>query len=305
MSERARPDPKRHGRSDPRQAADRPLLITGATGTLGRAFAHQCEAQGHAHRLLTRQEMDLACPTAIAAMLTATEPRAVINAAGFVRVDAAETEAAACIRDNTEAATNLAIACAARRIGLLTFSTDLVFDGTKTTPYVERDATGPLNRYGQSKLAAERSVLTIFPDALVIRTSAFFGPQDPHNFAVAVLRTLRAGRCFAAADDLVVTPTYVPDLVRRSLELLLGGAHGLGHLSSGDPLSWAAFARRIATQAGLPATRIDAVPHARLAMTAPRPRYTALISERGWSLPSLQNALPRWLEALDPRLLQQ
>lgn len=282
----------------------RPLLITGATGTLGRAFARLCETHAIAHRLLTRQEMDLACPASIAAMLTATHPWAVVNTAGFVRVDAAETETDACTRDNTQAAANLALACAARDIQLLTFSTDMVFDGAKTTPYVESDAAGPRNRYGHSKLAAEQAVLAAHPGALVIRTSGFFGPHDPHNFAVAVLRTLLAGHTFRAANDLVVSPTYVPDLVQRCLGLLLDQERGIGHLSSGEALSWAAFARRVAALADLPAARIEAVPHACLALGAPRPPYAALASERGWTLPALEDALSRWFAALDRTMLR-
>lgn len=308
MTKGARPDEasNRDLRREPlggRLAPARPLLITGATGTLGRAFARLCEAHGVAHHLLTRREMDLASPAAIVTMLTATHPWAVINTAGFVRIDAAETEAAACTRDNTTAAANLAVACAEHGVQLLTFSTDMVFDGRKTTPYLESDRAAPLNRYGHSKLAAELAVLAALPDALVIRTSAFFGPSDPHNFAVAVLRTLHAGHSFAAADDLTISPTYVPDLVQRCLGLLLDQASGIGHLSSGEALTWAAFARRIAALAGLSAGLVEGVPHTRLGMTAARPRYAALGSERGWSLPTLEDSLHRWLDELDPQLL--
>ena len=285
-----------------RPAQVRPLLITGAAGTLGRAFARLCEAHDVAHRLLTRQDLDLASPAAIVTMLTATRPWAVINAAGYVRIDAAETEAAACTRDNTAAATNLALACAAQGIQLLTFSTDMVFDGHKTTPYLESDPAAPLNHYGRCKRAAELGVLAALPEALVIRTSAFFGPSDPHNFAIAVLRTLHAGHSFLAADDLTVSPTYVPDLVQRCLGLLLDQTSGIGHLSSGEAVTWAAFARRIAAIAGLSAARVAGVPHTRLGLIAARPAYAALGSERGWSLPSLDDALHRWLTDLDPQL---
>lgn len=79
---------------------------------------------------------------------------------------------------------------------------------------------------------------------------------------------------------------------------------GIGHLSSGEALSWAAFARRVAALADLPAARIEAVPHARLALGAPRPPYAALASERGWTLPALEDALSRWFAALDRTMLR-
>jgi dTDP-4-dehydrorhamnose reductase len=77
-------------------------------------------------------------------------------------------------------------------------------------PYVESDPPAPLNVYGRSKAEAERRVLECHPAALVVRTSAFFGPWDEYNYVALVLRALRAGKPFLAATDLVVSPTYVP-----------------------------------------------------------------------------------------------
>src|SRR5205085_12659868 len=132
-------------------------------------------------------------------------PGAVVNAAGYVRVDDAEREAERCFRENTLGAENVASACAKHRLACVTFSSDLVFDGARDEPYLETDAPAPLNVYGRTKAEAEARVLAAYPDALVVRTSAFFGPWDEHNYVTAALRALRAGRPFRAATDMVVS----------------------------------------------------------------------------------------------------
>ncbi len=117
----------------------RQLLITGATGTLGRAFSRICEHRGLEHTLLSRREMDIADPASVAAALACHQPWAVVNTAGYVRVADAEREPDACFRENAAGAETLARACAARGIPLVTFSSDLVFDGRLGRAYAESD----------------------------------------------------------------------------------------------------------------------------------------------------------------------
>jgi dTDP-4-dehydrorhamnose reductase len=142
--------------------------------------------------------------------LTELNPWAVVNTAGYVLVDDAEREPDTCRRVNTDGAAILAHSCQKLGVALLTFSSDLVFDGAVHSPYVESDRVAPLNVYGQSKAEAEVKVLEACPTSLVIRTSAFFGPWDEYNFISVALRTLAAGHTFVAAQDSVVSPTYVP-----------------------------------------------------------------------------------------------
>jgi dTDP-4-dehydrorhamnose reductase len=285
------PAPRADGRP-PRPP--RPLAIAGAGGTLGRAFARLCGVRGIAHRALGRGEMDVADPASVRAMLDGLRPWAVVNAAGYVRVDDAEREPGACFRENADGAAVLAEGCAARGIPLLTFSSDLVFDGMRNAPYTERDAPSPVNVYGRSKADAERRVLEVHRAALVVRTAAFFGPWDEHNFVTLALRALREGHPFAAADDATVSPTYVPDLVHAALDLLIDGEGGVWHLANGGAATWAELARRAAAAAGVDASGIEPVSTADLHLPAPRPLYTALASERGWPLPSLDDALARY-----------
>ncbi|MDQ3916996.1 MAG: sugar nucleotide-binding protein [Acidobacteriota bacterium] len=273
----------------------RTLLLTGATGTLGRAFARACRARAIPYRLLTRAEMDIADPSSVESALEEFGPWAVVNAAGYVRVDDAEREPELCRRENADGPAVLADACAARGVALVTFSSDLVFDGSAQRPYVERDVTSPLNAYGQSKAEAEARVLAAHPSALVVRTSAFFGPEDDYNFVTVALRTLAGGRRFAAARDSVVSPTYVPDLACACLDLLIDGERGLWHLSNQGALTWAELARRAARLAGLDADLVEARPSNSLGLVAARPRFSALASERGLLLPPLESALRRYV----------
>ena len=278
-----------------RRPAARPLLITGATGTLGQAIAGACRLRGLEHQLLDRAAMQIDKPARVAAVLDALEPWGVVNAAGWVAVDDAEGQEARCARANTEGAITLARACAERGVHCTLFSSDLVFDGAKDEPYVEADVPAPLNAYGRSKAAMAAAVLEAWPNTLVVRTAAFFAPHDPHNFAMAVERTLRGGRRFLASED-VVTPTYVPDLVSACLDLAIDGEGGVRHLAGGEALSWVAFGRRLADALGLDPSLVVPASPAELGWRAPRPREVALVSTRGQLLPSLTDALRRHVE---------
>jgi dTDP-4-dehydrorhamnose reductase len=270
------------------------VLITGGTGTLGRAFARFCRVRGLAHHVLTRHDLDVADPAAVAQALERHAPWTVVNAAGYVRVDEAERETERCYRENARGPAVLARACRERGVRLLTFSSDLVFDGAARTPYVESDGVGPLGVYGRSKVRAEWEVLRLLPSALVVRTAAFFGAWDEHDFLAAALRTLAAGRRFRAACDTVVSPTYVPDLVEASLDLLVDGERGLWHLANDGALNWAEFARQGAALAGLDPALVDPCETPSLRLAARRPAYSALGSERGRLLPPLDASLRRW-----------
>jgi dTDP-4-dehydrorhamnose reductase len=181
-------------------------------------------------------------------------------------------------------------------VHLTTFSSDLVFDGALDRPYVESDTVAPLNVYGRSKAEAELRVQDKHPGALVVRTSAFFGPWDKYNFVTLALQALERGEPFRAARDMAVSPTYVPDLVHACLDLAIDGESGVWHLANVGTLTWAELAERAAAQAGVDASRLEAIPADACGFTAARPRCTGLHSERGILLPGLDHALARYLE---------
>lgn len=277
-----------------------PILIIGKNGTLGKAFAGLCDYRSINNRLLSRQDLDLLNEEQIETAIKTYNPWAIINAAGFVRVDDAEKEIEKCFNDNCHAAYFLANACKKYGIQLMTFSSDLVFDGKKQKAYVESDEVNPLNVYGKSKAQAESTVLRNNPDALIIRTSAFFGPWDEYNFVIDVIRTLSDDRIFVAADDVYISPTYVPDLVNASLDLLIDNEKGIWHITNKGEITWADLAKKVADKANLNTELIEAVPLDSLNHIAPRPHYSVLKSEKGIVLPSLENALRRYFQERKP-----
>ncbi len=271
------------------------VLICGATGSLGRAFARMCQRRGLEYVLLSRQDLDIADSNSVEAALDQFRPWAVINAAGYVRVDDAESDVERCFRENAVGPEVLATACARRKIGLVVFSSDLVFGGDTSEPYIETDVLAPLNTYGRSKAVAEAKVLAAHPAPLIVRSSAFFGPWDAHNFVTTTLDVLAAGRPLRVADDIVVTPTYLPDLVIATLDLLVDGATGIWHLTNGCALTWAELAVKAANAARYDPSLILQCSNASFKLPAARPAYSALASERGFMMPTLDNAFDRFM----------
>ena len=267
----------------------RPILITGGTGTLGGAFARLCAHRGLAFVLTARTDLEITSLQSIETAIDRYQPWAIVNTAGFVRVADAEHAPEACFLANTTGPELLARACAKRGLPLVTFSSDLVFDGQLGRPYLETDAANPSCVYGESKARAEEHVLDLWPETLVVRTSAFFGPWDRYNFAFDALRTLSAGRDFVASEVELVSPTYVPDLVHATLDLLLDGEKGIWHLANEGQVSWNGFARWIADGASLDGSLIRTPERA-------APGNTALSSERGLILRPLERAIDDYLE---------
>ena len=269
----------------------RPLLILGANGTLGRAFMRITAQRGLASARLGRMDADITNAAAIGNAIASVKPWGVINATGYVRVDDAERDCDSCFGVNTVGAANVAAVCRQLGASLVSYSSDLVFAGGRDRPYTETDMPRPLNVYGASKAEGERRVLDIMPNALVIRTSAFFGPWDTDNFVMQGLAAIREGRKWRAAADIVVSPTYVPDLVNAVLDLLIDGESGIWHLSNEGSMSWFEFARASAEACGNDVDLIEPASAAALGWPAPRPNYSALSSERGMVMRPTTDAL--------------
>jgi dTDP-4-dehydrorhamnose reductase len=280
------------GRTHFQQHATRPLLITGATGTLGQAFAHACELRGLGYRLVSRKELDIADERSVAAALERHQPWAVINTAGYVRVREAESDAQRCRRENTLGPAVLARATQARGLPLVTFSSDLVFDGQQG-PYVESDKVNPRTVYGLTKAEAEQRVLAAAEKVLLVRTSAFFSPWDEYNFLHRAALELQQGHRVVVPAGERVSPTYLPDLVRHTLDLLIDEAWGLWHLANDGVVSWRQLGQWVAEALKLPRHLVVEEP----TWIAPQvPRCLALKSERGDLMPKLDSALERYLE---------
>ncbi|GAB3171125.1 dTDP-4-dehydrorhamnose reductase [Telluribacter humicola] len=285
-------------------AFTRPLLILGKTGTLGTAFARICDLRGLNYRNFDRCQLDITNQTQVERIVDELNPWAIVNATGYVKVDEAETDEDNCIGCNATGPAYLAQLCERRGIKLLSFSTDLVFDGEKRQPYVESDRVAPLSVYGRSKVLAEQNLLAHNPSSLIVRTSQFFGPWDQSNFVVQVLNQLQKGEEMVAAGDVFISPTYVPDLVNMSLDLMQDDEEGIWHLSNTGQSTWADLARQVAERIGEDSSLIRAVPQSQMQWIAPRPQYSVLKSEKGAQLPSLDNALDRFFYEANAYSLQ-
>lgn len=265
-----------------------PVVIIGKKGKLGRAFSRVCRKRNLQFVALGREDIDICLYDDIERLIQHYDPWAIINAAGYTRIDDAEAEKQICFDVNTTGAMQLATAC--RRYGLqfLNFSTDMVFDGKKQSAYLESDTVNPLNAYGESKANAEVLVRSVHPGSLIVRSGSFFGPWDSDNFASQVLQALDEDRVFEADHRLRMSPTYLPHLVNAALDLLIGDEQGTWHLSNYTGLTWYEFATLVAGKAGFDGQYI--IP-AEVSYLAPRPANSVLQSEKGRMMPLLEKAL--------------
>jgi dTDP-4-dehydrorhamnose reductase len=278
-----------------RKKTERPLIIIGKTGTLGRAMERIYSFRGIYNIVLGREDLNITDEAELEEMIKQYKPWAIINTAGYVRVDDAEKDADNCFRVNTKAPELMSRVCERLGVQFVTFSSDLVFDGAKNHPYLESDLVSPLNIYGESKAKAEEVVLKNNPSALIIRTSAFFGPWDKYNFVYNTLQSLKNNEEFSAAEDVTMSPTYVPDLVDTTVDLLLDEANGIWNISNKGSISWATLASEVAQRSGYNHLKnFKPLPLGSMGWVAARPSYSVLNTEKGFELPSWDHALERY-----------
>lgn len=224
------------------------ILVIGRDGQLSQSLAeHARKHPGLDLRAVGRPQLDLERPGTMADQIDAYRPDVVINAAAYTAVDKAESEPEKAFAINRDGAAAAARAAASVNAGFVHISTDYVFDGRKSEPYVEEDETGPLNVYGRSKLEGERAVLAAHPRALVLRTSWLFSPFGS-NFMKTMLRLGAERPMLRVVGDQIGNPTSALDLASAILDvapMLREEAGGLYHLSGRDSTNWHDFAEFI------------------------------------------------------------
>lgn len=271
----------------------RPILITGEQGTIADAFGHACAARGLAHRFVTPDDPHTDEPSDIGHRLAAIRPWAVVDT-GVHALRRGDLATEARVRERVARSLALAGACAEHGIALLLLSTDRVFDGTVTRPYVEDDPPTPVDRVGQIMARTEGAVLSALPAAFVVRTGPLFEPRGP-NLVTTALRALERRDPIVLAIDEIVSPTYVPDLVESALDLLIDGERGLWHLTNRGAITRRDLLCRAADLIGLDTADVRfSQPSTSDGAARPRPTNRALDSERGWPLPTLDDALWRF-----------
>jgi len=263
-------------------------LIIGATGLLGHAlFRHlsgrpewQVHATTYDIAVPGFEPLDALDTAAVERLLDRVEPDAVIFPASNPFVDYCQKHPEETRRLNVAGTLTCARMAFQREARFVFFSTDYVFDGTKTDGYREEDEPHPLNEYGRQKLEVERALSFEAGRPLVVRTSAIFGWElQPKNFVLQVLARLKDGQRMKAPLDLDYNPTYAPSLAEGIAALLEKGAQGVYHLAGRERLTRADFAKKAATIFELDASLIEAVPAASLSApgATPRPRHTSLL----------------------------
>lgn len=273
-----------------------PLIIIGKNGTLASAFRRICVIRSIPYIALGREDIDISNPESIEKMISHYKPWAIINTAGYVKVDEAESNTDECFMLNTYAPQLLSAICAKHGIRFMTYSSDLVFDGNKQSPYIEVDPVRSLNVYGESKAKGEQLVQQEYSDALIIRTSSFFGPWDQYNFVYYVIDSLKNQRRMNIASDVMISPTYVPDLVHRTLDLFIDEEKGIWHVCNDGKLSWLDLASLVADRVKSNPKLIIPTSSENMGWTARRPLYSVLESEKGGKLPTLEDALERYFQ---------
>ena len=278
------------------------ILVTGSNGQLGFELARLSASCGDVVAA-DRARLDLADPDAIVAAVRGAKPDLIVNAGGYTAVDLAETEAGPAAAINARAPGILAEE--AKRIGavLIHYSTDYVFDGTRTTPYPEDAPTRPLNVYGATKLAGERAIAAAGGAALVLRTSWVYGLRG-RNFLLTVRKLAAERDELRIVSDQVGVPNWCRALAEATVRVVGGGLPalaeraGLYHLSASGEASWCEFARAIVGDAAKP--RVVGIATAEYPLPARRPAYAVLDTARfaatfGFTLPDWRDTLARCL----------
>jgi dTDP-4-dehydrorhamnose reductase len=221
---------------------EHPVLIAGRTGQVARSLVDEARTAALPVIALGRPELDIGDPQSIGRAVAAIAPSAIVNAAAYTSVDKAESDVEGAFAINRDGAGWLAAAAAAARIPFIHLSTDYVFDGSKTTPYVEEDATGPLGIYGRSKLEGEAVVQGACPSALVLRTSWIYSPYG-QNFVRTMLSLAETRDIVRVVDDQHGSPTAAGDLATAILGLTQSilkstAQGGVYHLAAPGSTTW-------------------------------------------------------------------
>ena len=231
-------------------------------------------------------EINFTVPAVLRALVTATNPSVVVNAAAYTAVDKAETETELCRQVNAVAPGVLAEA--AKKVGALMvhYSTDYVFDGTNTLPYVETDAPNPLGAYGRSKLEGDRAVKASGADYLIFRLCWVYGARG-QNFMLTIQRLAREREKLRVVGDQFGCPTWsrmIAETTALSLKQVLAGAdrsafNGEYHLAAGGRSNWHEFASRIIEwmpEADRKCRAVEKITTAEYPTPAKRPAYSVL-----------------------------
>jgi dTDP-4-dehydrorhamnose reductase len=250
------------------------ILLLGHKGMLGNdllaQFRYRHEVIG-----MDQDEIDITCAEECRKAVAEIQPQIVVNAAAFTNVDGCETAKEECFAANANAVKNIAEACRGKNITIIHFSTDYVFDGTGSRPYVEEDACNPINVYGASKLAGENHLRTITDNYILIRTAWLYGAKGK-NFVQAILDKAKTTHKLTVVDDQTGSPTCTRDLAAATELLIDKNARGIFHVTNRGYCTWFEFAKKILKEARIDNVEVSPIKTTELQRAALRPAYSVL-----------------------------
>ncbi|MDR0995929.1 MAG: dTDP-4-dehydrorhamnose reductase [Tannerella sp.] len=277
------------------------VLVTGANGQLGRSLQMATKKAPSGFRFLFTDvdRLDICDKDALMEYAKSQGVNYIVNCAAYTAVDKAEDDEITCMRINSDAVRNLGEVATAIGAGIIHISTDYVFDGTNSLPYLETDYTCPMSAYGRSKHRGELFLRAVCPEAIILRTAWLYSEYG-NNFMRTMLRLGKEQKEVRVVFDQIGTPTYAPDLAGAILSILAASETGnfkpgTYHYTDEGVCSWYDFARKIFELAGLEcrALPIDSKDYP---TRAARPQYSVL--NKGKIKKTYGLTIPHWEDSL-------
>ncbi|MBU5673832.1 dTDP-4-dehydrorhamnose reductase [Paenibacillus brevis] len=256
------------------------VLVTGASGQLGRDVVAHLKRSGHEVIASDRDALDITDPAACQSFIQQFQPEVVIHCAAYTAVDRAETEVESAYAVNAAGTRNMVVASEQIGAKFCYISTDYVFDGNSELPYHEYDNTNPQSIYGKSKRAGEVLVQSLSSAYFIVRTSWVYGLHG-HNFVKTMLRLGQERDEIKVVHDQKGSPTYTSDLAEFLLELIQTEQYGIYHASNSGTCTWYEFAKAIFMEAETISgqhysARVHACTTEEYPLPAPRPRNSVM-----------------------------
>jgi dTDP-4-dehydrorhamnose reductase len=276
------------------------ILVTGANGQLGWELAQLAATYSMYEFIFSDRSMfDLSKPELFESLIQKWAPQAIINTAAYTAVDKAETEQDLANLINATAVAELARIAGENDILFMTFSTDYVFNGNASSPYLTDTIIDPVNFYGTTKAQGEVMALDVNPNTIIIRTSWVFSSHG-NNFVKTMMRLMKERESLNVVSDQIGRPTYAKDLAVATIKIInevSGGKklNGVYHYANKGVTSWFEFAQQIKINAGL-SCELNPINTAQFPTPAKRPAYSVLDTQKVESAINID--IPSWEESL-------
>ncbi len=282
------------------------ILVTGSKGQLGSELKQIHQSFPEYHFIFTDvEELDLSNKELVFKYLETTQPEIILNCAAYTAVDVAESDAEKALILNGLAPSYLAEYAKKNNAFFIHISTDYVFDGTKTSPYVETDAVNPQSQYGKTKLKGEEFIINMNPNAVILRTSWLYSSFG-NNFVKTILKIAKENKQIRVVNDQVGCPTWATDLAYAILQMvnqrdIIQGTHIFNYSNEGD-CSWFEFAKKIVEISNITCEVIP-ITTKEFPRPAPRPAYSVFSKEKiqqtfGIKIPNWEVSLIKMLSLI-------